>query len=192
MVITTTRWSPDTCGCELEYQWETNENENTRADNFAKIVQMCNAHTGIVPPNTTNLAQLKKIYDAVLEENTRKNQALATSLETNPELADITDPATGERHDLVTVAKRMRMESDPKKAAELLGTGPVLKQNINYTWKWVEAKAQSGIPRTLEIEFETPQPSLEVVIAVRTANPNITAEEQEPAGEDATTSSILI
>ena len=174
MVITTTRWSPDTCSCELEYDWDTDENENVRKHNFAKIVRVCSAHSAIVPANTTNLAQLKKIYDTVVEENTRKNQALGRALQVRPELADIIDN-TGNRHDLVTVAKQMKAPN-PQKAAEDLGLGVTLKENISYRWRWLEPKGSPDAPRTLEIDFETPM-TIEDAIAVKSTNPSATQEQ---------------
>lgn len=176
MVINTTRWSPDTCGCELEYSWNTNENENSRRHDFARIVKVCSAHNGIVPPQTTNPGLLKRIYDAVIEENTRKNQALSVSLETNPELTDIVDSRTGKRYDLMTIAKQMKVEANPAKVAADLNAGTVLKEGINYTWRWVEEKAKAGQPRTLEIDFETTA-SLEDVIAAKAQNPTATQEQ---------------
>jgi len=176
MTINTTRWSPDTCGCELEYEWNTEENENVRKHEFARIVKACSAHNAIVPPNTTSKPQLKRVFDAVAEENTRKNQALAKALQVRPELADIVDGTTGKRYDLMTVAKQMK-SSNPQKLAEELGVGTTLKEGINYTWRWVEPKVKAGQPRTLEIDFETPAPTIEEVIAVRSANPNATTEQ---------------
>jgi|SRR5215216_158338 len=179
MVIITNRWSPDTCGCELEYTWDNEQNENQRVHNFAKIVKACDAHKDVVPPTTRDTKQFKKVYDTVLEENQRKNQALTKTLEARPELADIIDNVTGKRYDLVTVAKQMKAES-PQKAAADLGAGTTLKEGINYTWKWIEPKAKLGQPRTLEIDFET-SATLEDIVAAKSVNPNASQIEVQQA-----------
>ena len=60
-----TRWRPDTCGCELEYEWDDTENENVRTHSISKVLKACPAHGGFVDK--------KNHYDAVLDENRRKN-----------------------------------------------------------------------------------------------------------------------
>lgn len=64
MAKRTTRWSPDTCGCVLEYEWDDSEDENTRTHSFKRIIKACPEHTALAG---------KSHYDQVLSENTRKN-----------------------------------------------------------------------------------------------------------------------
>jgi hypothetical protein len=211
MVIITNRWSPDTCGCELEYKWDNEQTEDTRVHNFARIVKACDAHKTIVSdivvapdggglglpgevleggaienggaisgsetPTPTDTA-LQSVYDTVLEENQRKNEALRNVLEVRPELADIVDGTTGKRYDLLTVAKQMKMEDNPNKAAQLLKTGTTLKEGITYNWRWVEPRVTRGSKkrRTLEIDFEVPV-TVEAVIAAKSASPDSTPEQ---------------
>lgn len=63
----TTQWSPDTCGCILEYEWDDAQNENTRTHTFKKIVKLCERH---------KMLSGTKAYDQLMSENTRKNRVL--------------------------------------------------------------------------------------------------------------------
>jgi hypothetical protein len=171
MVINRTRWAPDTCDCELEYEWDTDEPEDRRVHNFSKVIKACEAHNRIVPPNTTAQEQLKRIYDTVLEENQRKNQALGRALETRPELADIIDGRTNRRYDASFVAKQLKVENHVK-ASELLNHGLTLKEDIDYKWRWVEPKGSPKAPRTLEIDFDIPL-TVERAIAAETTDPTV-------------------
>jgi len=60
-----TRWSPDTCGCVFEYEWDTEE--EPRVHRFKKLVNRCAVHA-LSPTN-------ESCFDTVLEENQRKNKA---------------------------------------------------------------------------------------------------------------------
>lgn len=177
MVIVTNRWSPDTCSCELEYSWDTEQKEDVRVHNFERVIRACPAHDSVVSARSTSKAELQKVYDTVLEENQRKNQALGKALEVRPELADLVDSATGKRHDLVQVAQQLKME--PSKAAAAVGGGMALKEGVNYTWRWVEDKAvKGGSPaRTLEIDFETTTPALEDIIAAKSKDPQASSQQ---------------
>ena len=177
MVIHTTRWAPDTCGCELEYEWDTDTPEDARVHTFKKVVKACEAHTPVVPKGARAIDASKEVYNAVLEENQRKNQALTKALEARPELADLVDGRTGKRYDLVTVAKQIKTPN-PNKAAEALGASTVLKEGINYKWRWVEPQAKpKGRPaRILEIDFDVPV-TVEDIIAAKSSNPDASEKE---------------
>ena len=72
-----TRWSPDTCGCVLEYQWDDALDETTRTHSFNRAVQLCEHHRALAAT---------KAYDAVQSENTRKNGAFAEAQKIRPGL----------------------------------------------------------------------------------------------------------
>lgn len=69
-MIHTTRWTPDTCGCVIEYTWDDSEPEDTRQHVYSNTVQRCTIHAAL------NLSGLTH-FNAVHEENTRKNGVLA-------------------------------------------------------------------------------------------------------------------
>lgn len=64
MALRVTRWSPDTCGCILEYEWDDSQDENIRTHNFKRSIKACPEHATLAG---------KPLYDQVLSENTRKN-----------------------------------------------------------------------------------------------------------------------
>lgn len=63
----TTRWSPDTCQCVLEYEWDETVPQEDRVHTFKGIVHRCLIHELLGYLENSNL------YDKVLQENTRKN-----------------------------------------------------------------------------------------------------------------------
>jgi hypothetical protein len=71
--IQTTRWSPDTCGCVIEYSWDSDVAPEARVHTFKKTVEVCPAHAAHKDLNTH--------YSTVLEENRRKNYTLADAAE---------------------------------------------------------------------------------------------------------------
>jgi len=73
----TTRWSPDTCGCTLEYEWDDAEPEELRTHNFKQTINRCSSHDSLTGQN---------LYIQVLSENTRKNKVLAIAQQVNSEI----------------------------------------------------------------------------------------------------------
>lgn len=76
-MLKTTRWSPDTCDCILEYEWDDTKPESERTHSFKRVVQLCEHHetlSGI------------EAYNEVCSENTRKNQTFGLAREVKPEL----------------------------------------------------------------------------------------------------------
>lgn len=76
MTIRTTRWSPDTCSCVIEYTWDDTQPEATRTHTLDNYVNRCAAHS--------LLASDTDRWNAVFDENPRKNNALQTSLDNGP------------------------------------------------------------------------------------------------------------
>lgn len=64
MAIQTTTWRPDTCGCEIDYQWDDTLSEDVRTHDLSAVKNACSEHPGLSD---------QEIYDAVLHENTTKN-----------------------------------------------------------------------------------------------------------------------
>jgi hypothetical protein len=102
MVIHTTRWSPDTCQCILEYEWDDSVPENQRTHTPATVVKKCTGHQP--------LPDINSVFNTLLDENPRKNKALAEILANAPSNSwyDI-DATSGSR---------------------------VFKQNITVKWTW--------------------------------------------------------
>ena len=90
MVIKITRWSPDTCGCVIDYAWDDAVPENQRTVSFNNIVTKCPAHTIL----TTN----NDVWTAINDENPRKNVARQLLLDNAPNtIYDIIDVSNGTR-----------------------------------------------------------------------------------------------
>lgn len=78
-MIRVTRWSPDTCGCVLEYEWDDTKSENERIHSYVRTLKCCPEHEqlGLVAG---------RLYDQVLSENTRKNIAFDEIQKVKPEV----------------------------------------------------------------------------------------------------------
>ena len=74
-----TRWSPDTCECIIEYNDDLS---------LSRVVQACDAHKGGTESTT---------FNAVLEENPRKNKSFKEILDNAPPGMYDTDPESGAR-----------------------------------------------------------------------------------------------
>lgn len=57
-----TRWSPDTCKCVLEYEWD--DQDRPTVHTFSKLVNACDLHGKL---------DLKDIFDRVKKDNRTKN-----------------------------------------------------------------------------------------------------------------------
>ena len=83
MVTKTTRWTPDTCDCTVEYTWDTNSSEATRVHTFSNVVNKCPAHSAIVD---------NALFNLLMDENPRKNIAHQLVLDNGPTaLSDLID-----------------------------------------------------------------------------------------------------
>lgn len=78
MAINITRWNPDTCGCVIEYSWDSETTEDNRTHTFHKVINQCDDHGDI--------EDHQDVHDHVKDENQTKNLALAKLLENVPRL----------------------------------------------------------------------------------------------------------
>lgn len=78
MTIKTTRWSPDTCGCVIEYQWDDTTSEATRVHTPVNIVSQCSIHS--------SFSTAADLYSHIMWDSQRKNGAYAILLAQNPNL----------------------------------------------------------------------------------------------------------
>lgn len=87
MTIQTTRWSPDTCDCIIEYQWDDTELADTRTHTLGNYIRKCVAHASLASDTTR--------YQTVTEENPRKNLTYQGMLDNGPaSLYDIQQDGT--------------------------------------------------------------------------------------------------
>lgn len=70
-----TRWSPDTCGCVIDFEWDTDNPDN--APIGKTIVKSCSAHSVYTKASDAHIT--------VLEENQRKNKTINTITKQLPE-----------------------------------------------------------------------------------------------------------
>jgi len=64
-----TRWSPDTCDCIIEYEWDSAVGPEDRTHSLSRIVKKCPAHSALSDAST---------YNEVMSENMRKNKMFAS------------------------------------------------------------------------------------------------------------------
>lgn len=64
-MINVTTWSPDTCDCKIEYEWDTEVVQEDRVHTVSRILNVCDAHK--------DLADDTVKFDQVTDENQRKN-----------------------------------------------------------------------------------------------------------------------
>ena len=86
-MIRRTRWSPDTCGCIIEFEWDDTVSADARVHTPAALVQQCALHAG---------QSLQETYDDLVDENPRKNRLEARLLSAFPAQLGWTNPQTGE------------------------------------------------------------------------------------------------
>lgn len=76
MVLNVTTWSPDTCGCVIEYEWDDAQDENTRVHTAKTILKDCGLHK---KPKDKD-----EHFATILEENQRKNFTFGLLQEDEP------------------------------------------------------------------------------------------------------------
>lgn len=69
------KWSPDTCGCVINYSWDRDSSENGRVHTFEGSDRKCQDHGNFMEQD---------LYNVVVEENQRKNIVLQHALDNIP------------------------------------------------------------------------------------------------------------
>lgn len=67
MAVRTTRWSPDTCPCIVEFSWDDSVSADARTHSYHDTVQTCPEHGALAG---------SALFDTVFSENRRKNVTL--------------------------------------------------------------------------------------------------------------------
>lgn len=79
MVKKITRWTADTCGCILEYEWDDDgNNDDDKVHTFHAAPHICGGHLAVEAKTERGK---EKVYEAVKRENTDKNLAFKTIVE---------------------------------------------------------------------------------------------------------------
>jgi hypothetical protein len=72
MTMKVTRWSPDTCECVIDYQWDQDVPQEERVHTPYAIVKQCQYHKAL---------SLQAHYDVLQDENPRKNKMIGHLME---------------------------------------------------------------------------------------------------------------
>ena len=91
MALHINRWSPDTCACVFDYQWDDSVPADQRVHTLSNVINVCLQHPAL-KLNPVNH------YAVVSEENVRKNRVYGqlltisslTQITTNPDGTTIT------------------------------------------------------------------------------------------------------
>src|ERR1041384_5092005 len=78
-------WSPDTCDCSIEFEFDDAVSANERVHIGKRIIKRCPAHQ---PEHFTDCHDH---YNSVLSENQRKNILLGKLIEAHPEISKTLD-----------------------------------------------------------------------------------------------------
>ena len=117
MALNITTWSPDTCKCEIEYEWDDAVSQDLRIHSAHKINKACPFH---------QFADKVQHYNAVHEENTRKNDVFSEVLEKIPSLYQI---LTSQEKNILQLMARI-------KGDEIAILDKVLRQGVKVDWSF--------------------------------------------------------
>lgn len=125
-MIKKTLWKPDTCECEIEYEWDDTQKEDVRIHLASRVIKACEIHKALADKITDH-------FSVVLEENQRKNKFLAQIIENCPSLVSEIIDANG------NVIKKLKssleykwsFDEDRNLEIELTGLSPSEKTIIN-------------------------------------------------------------
>lgn len=87
MVIKTTRWTPDTCGCTIEYTWDSESSQETRVHTHARTLVNCPEH---------EMLSGQELQGAMENECFRKSMAFDELLKGVPTIGEDAENEDGE------------------------------------------------------------------------------------------------
>jgi hypothetical protein len=132
VTIKTTRWSPDTCSCSVEYTWDDTLTEANRTHTLSDVINKCPAHSAL-----TN----SSVYTTVLDENPKKNITLQLSLDNGP--STLYDTVNGTR----------QLKSTISYSYSFSGTAPNRVLTISFTGITLTTQQKTTIQTALNTRF---------------------------------------
>ena len=135
--MTINRWSPDTCGCVIDYQWDPALPAELRAHTVYDIVKACADHSAL-PSNRANH------YAAVLGENVRKNKVLGKLLQDD----DLSEEVMTDNGDVYR-----KLKNGVKFGWSFSGSGVDRVLKVKLTGSPVQAKHKSDAKNWADAEF---------------------------------------
>jgi len=120
MTIQTTRYSPDTCACVIDYTWDDTLTEDNRVHSLKTYINKCPSHISLATDNDR--------WNAVFEENPRKNKTLQNILDNGP--ATLYDLVNGSKQLKRTITYSFSWSGTaPNRVLTVSFTGIVLTTN---------------------------------------------------------------
>lgn len=129
MKLNITKWHPDTCGCEIDYQWDADEPAETRTHTAVNTVT-CAFHSGTHT----------EVHAKVIKENQNKNKAIGIIMD-DPDMAEDV-LINGETQRRFKLGKDVRWSFDTNRVLELdiIGADATLKDKLLKDVEKVVAK----------------------------------------------------
>jgi len=131
MTTKTTRWSPDTCSCVIEYTWDDTLTEDQRVHTL-KTISKCSNHSALNDDTA---------YSSVLEENPRKNIAHQLVMDNGP--TSLSDLINGTRQLKPTISLQYTFS----------GIAPNRLLTITYNGAGLTSQQKSAIQPILNNRF---------------------------------------
>jgi len=136
MVINTTRFSPDTCDCVIDYDWDSTTNETNRTHILNQFVNLCPAHAALATNNDK--------WNTIFEENRRKNNALQHILDNSPTTA---------LYDIINGARQLKTSLGLNFSWS--GTAPDRVLTISFTGITLTTNQKNTVQTFLNTRFGT-------------------------------------
>ena len=111
-----TTWRPDTCGCEIDYKWDTDKPAEMRTHTVVRA-KKCNLHSG----------GMAEVYESEKTENTTKNKIVNKIMEDS----EIAEDVLGEgRKTKPGIEVKWSFDDNRKLEVEILGINQSKKDLI--------------------------------------------------------------
>jgi hypothetical protein len=126
-----TTWEPDTCGCIVEYSWDSESEEDTRVHNFHGHSRRCHDHEHLWNED---------VYQTVLEENQRRQLTLQHAAQHTQ------------------LGRNFESKDRGGRPATLRQLRPDITHSFFYTHQGEETETGPNKPRVLHLTFSEDMP----------------------------------